>query len=185
VDPKACSFDARSRGERGQPLERLQILGAAVRVPGVIERVGTNADVVRAEHLGPRERQREQHRVARRHVRGGDLPGIDLTILWNRERIGQRGPADAREIHGDFEVPPHGQHAGHLPGGFDLAGVTLSVQHRQRAHIEPVARHHRGGRVRIEAAAQEDHCWWHAADLTTASRLGFGTPGLKSRRYND
>ena len=62
------ALDAGLGGEVRHPLEGVDVLGAAVGIAAVVERVDADEDVARAEHLGPREREREEDRVARRHV---------------------------------------------------------------------------------------------------------------------
>ena len=69
---RSPSTPARRR-QRRQLLERRDELRAAVGIAGVVERVDADDDVVRAEHFGPAERQRQEDRVARRHVGRRDV----------------------------------------------------------------------------------------------------------------
>src|SRR5215469_6028284 len=66
------TFDSAARSEVRHALERLEKLGAAVGISGVVEGVGADEDRLRPEDLGPGERVREKERVARRNVRRGD-----------------------------------------------------------------------------------------------------------------
>src|SRR5439155_390342 len=61
-------------------LEGLDVLGSAIGVPGKVDRRGPDEDVARRERLGPREREREEDRVTRRHVRHGDFL---RHLLWS------------------------------------------------------------------------------------------------------
>ena len=68
----------------------------AVGVAGVIHGVDADEDVVRAEHLAPGERQREEHRVARRHV--GDRDAGGRRLRHGDASVGERRTAERREI---------------------------------------------------------------------------------------
>ena len=54
--------------EIGERLERAHVLRPAIGVAGVVHRVGAEPDVLRAQHLGPGQREREQDGVARGNV---------------------------------------------------------------------------------------------------------------------
>src|SRR5256886_15519489 len=61
-------------------LEGLDVLGPAIGIPGKVDRRGPDEDVARRERLGPREREPEEDRVTRRHVRHG---GFLRHLLWS------------------------------------------------------------------------------------------------------
>ena len=64
-------------------LERRDVLGPAVGIARVVERVHADEDVAAREHLGPRQRERQEDRVARRHVCDRDFRAVgrDVAVL--------------------------------------------------------------------------------------------------------
>src|SRR5215213_7592310 len=66
------TLDAAARGEVGHVLERLDVLGTAIGIARVVERVDADEDVGGAEYLRPGEAEGEEDRVARRDVGDGN-----------------------------------------------------------------------------------------------------------------
>jgi hypothetical protein len=67
------SLDTGGRGQIGQRLEGGDVLGPAVRIAGIVERIDPDEDVARLQHLGPGERERQKNRIARRHIGHRDI----------------------------------------------------------------------------------------------------------------
>ena len=63
-----ASLDARLGGQVGHALEGLDVLGPAVGVAAVVERVDADEDVAGLQRLGPGQGEREEDRVAGGHV---------------------------------------------------------------------------------------------------------------------
>ena len=85
--------------------------------------------------FGPRHREREKHRVARRNVCGGNAALIERTILGNRAVADQRRSANLRERHVQLEMTPDAERPGDLPRRLDLTGVHLPVANGQRIQL--------------------------------------------------
>ena len=150
---------------RGKALERLEVVGAAVGIAGVIERVRTDGDVARVEHFGPRERQRQKNGVPRGDVRGRDVGGVHRPVLRHGAVSRQGRAANRRQVHAHLEVLPHAQGARDRPGRLDLTRVALAVQDAERADVEAVPLQNRRGGVGIETAAQKDDRARHSDHL--------------------
>ena len=149
VEPGA--LDAGLRRQVGHRLERAHVLGTAVGIARVVERVGADADVEDAKRFGPRERQREEHRVPGGHVGDRDAR-IDGPVLRHRDVGGQRRAADAGEIDRQLQVRADTKSRSHSLGGLELPHVPLPIAHAQRVEREALVSENRRGRVRIEAA---------------------------------
>ena len=94
------------RRQRGHALERCEVLGPAVRVAGVVERVDADDQRLGAEHFGPGERQRQEHGVARRHVGRRDRRlVVELAILRDAAVADQRRAAERGEIDLELDMP--------------------------------------------------------------------------------
>ena len=63
------------RGEVGHLLEGRDVFGAAVGITRVIQRIHAKENILGAKDLGPREREREEDRVAGWDVGDGDVRG--------------------------------------------------------------------------------------------------------------
>ena len=104
MDAKPRAFDAGARRHRRQRLERGDELGPAVGIAGVVERVHADDDIVRAEHFGPAERQRQEDGVARRHVGRRDVGRGQVAVARHRNVGRQRRAADRAQIERQLEV---------------------------------------------------------------------------------
>ncbi len=69
LNAKAPAFDAGLGRQPGRVLERLDELRPAIGIAGVVEGVDADEDIAGAQHLRPRQRQRQHHRIASRHIR--------------------------------------------------------------------------------------------------------------------
>ena len=153
----AGAADALRRRKRRQALEGCDELGTTIGISRVIERIHADEDVRGAERLGPGQRQRQEDGVAGGYVGRGDTAGIDRAILRNR-RIGrQRGPAERRQVHVELEVPLDAKRRRHSARRLELARVALPVAEGQREQPETLRARNRRGRIRVQAAAQEDN----------------------------
>ena len=90
------ALDAGLRGQVGHPLEGLDVLRPAIRIPAVVERVDTHEHVARAQRLGIRKRERQEDRVAGGHVGDRDLAvrRVEWSVLRYRDVVGQRRRAE-------------------------------------------------------------------------------------------
>ena len=158
VDGQPRAFDAGPGGEVRHPRVGLEVLGPAIGIAAVVERVGAEEDVAGAEGLGPGQREREEDGVA-----GGDVGGRDALadlgqrrVLGHRHVGGERRAPEGAEVEVDHHVPPDAEPLGHAPRGLELDRVPLAVAHAQRVDVEPVAPRDGGGRGRVHPAAQQD-----------------------------
>jgi hypothetical protein len=94
----------------------------------------------RVEHFGPAERERQEHRVPRRHVGGRDLRGIDRAILRHRQIARQRRAAEGGEIHRNLDVAGDAEPAATARAALDLTGVTLPYDTVRAWRRKPSAR---------------------------------------------
>ncbi len=179
MDGDRRAFDAGTRREPRQRLERGEVLRAAVGVPAVVERVDANEDVVRAEHLGPRECVGEEDRVASGNVRHGDVRphGVLAPTLRNRDRrIGESGSAEGTEIDVRDAVLVDIRRIGDALGGVELRGVALPVREREGMDDETVALRDGDDGGGVEPAGEQDHCGrTHGARQPTSQYPGAGT----------
>jgi len=156
MDAEAGAFDAGPRREIRERLERGDEFRTAVGIAGIIERVHADDDVARAVGFGPSERQRQEDRVARRHVRRRDAGGIQVAVARDVDVAGQRRSADGAQIEVELEVPLDAERTRDAPRGVDFADVPLPVANRERQQRVPVGFRDCRSRVRIESATQKD-----------------------------
>ena len=150
-----CAFDAGLGRQLRQPFERRDELGPAVGVTGVVERVHADEDVMSVQCFRPRERERQEHRVAGRHVGGGDVAGVQRAVLGDVNRVGQRRPAKGRQVDRQLDVAHGSERPCDGPCRLDLASMPLAVEDRQRIHVEAACLGHGGGSGRVEPAAEQ------------------------------
>ena len=152
-------FDARTRGQIGHALERLDVLGAAVRIAGVVDGRDAEIDVARPSRFGERKRVREEDGVARWDVGDRDLVrGHRLVgaVLGHRDVGGERRPAEGAQIDVDDHVACNARGGGDPARGVDLVRVALAVAKAECVDREPVALRDRETGSRVETAGQED-----------------------------
>ncbi len=136
------ALDARLRGQVGHRGERGDVLRPAVGIAAVVDRVDAEEDVGRADRLGIGQRQRQQHRVPRRHVGDRDAVGhlVGRSILGHVDR-GRQGTAAElapdRPTSTTCRSTPKA--CGHAPGGLELEAVPLAVVDRQGVQREALA----------------------------------------------
>ena len=83
-----------------------EVLGPAVGIAGVVERVDADDDGLGAETSAHAEREREEDRVAGRDVGRRDLAlVVELPILRDFAVADQRGAAERREVDVELEMP--------------------------------------------------------------------------------
>ena len=170
VDPEPAAFDAGTRGQRGEALECFEVLGAAIGIAGVIERVRADGDVACIEHFRPRQRERQKDGVSRGDVRGRDDGGVDGAIFRHGGVVGQGRPADRRQVHSNLQVLPHAQGTRDPPGRLDLTRVALAVQTLSAQTSKP-------SRCRTAAAVYESR-----PPLSRTTALGIRSPAVDRPR---
>ena len=148
---------AARRRQRRQLLERGDELGTAVRIPGVVERVHADDDVVGAEDFGPAKRQREEHGVPRGDVGRGDVVRIDRPVLGHRRVGRQRRAAERGQIDVELDVARDAEPLRDGASRLQFLRVPLAVADRQRVQAEAVGARNRRRRVGIEPAAEQDN----------------------------
>ena len=131
------ALDAPLRREIGHRLEGLDVFRPAVRIAGIVHRVHARVDEVRVEHLGPGEREGEEHRVARRHV--GDRNAGARRLRHGDRAIGQRRAAERAEIDAQDAVLARAERRGDLRRGVELGAMALAVVEAERVAVETVA----------------------------------------------
>ncbi len=88
MDPEVlAALDALASREVRHLLVRLDVLGSAVRIPAVVERVDADEDVLGLEDLRPREREGQEDGVSRGYVGDRDARNgpslISRVALWD------------------------------------------------------------------------------------------------------
>ena len=134
-------------------------LRATVRVAAVVDRVDAHEQVTRIERLGPRERDRQQDRVARRNVRRRDpvRDGVVGSRLRDLDRsIGERRPPGERQIDPHDPMLDRPERARDRGGTVEFDPVALAVVDGQRSAAEPALARDRDRRRRIEPAGRVD-----------------------------
>jgi hypothetical protein len=86
-------------------LEGLDVLRPAVRVAGIIHGIDANKEIPGPQHLGPAQRQRQEHRVARRHI--GDGYALARLLRDGDGGIRQCRAADLVQVEPDDLVIGH------------------------------------------------------------------------------
>ena len=78
------AFNASFGGEIGHALKGFDVLGAAVRIAAVVERVHADENVLRPEDLSPGESEREKNCVAGGDVGDGDSRSkvFSQAVFW-------------------------------------------------------------------------------------------------------
>src|SRR5688572_1754494 len=123
-------FGPGTRRQVRHALEGGDVLRTAVRIAGVVDCIHADKDIVRAEHFAPREREGQEHRVARRHI--GDRNTLDRRLgHWNR-RIGERRPAEGPEVDVYHPVLDGTEHLRDARGRIELGRVPLPVREAER-----------------------------------------------------
>jgi len=168
-----CALDAGLGGKVGETLERLDELGPAVGITRVIDRVDTAEDVLRAEHLGPAERERKHDRIARRHVSYRDAPAAPalIGILWHGDVIGQRGAADAAQVDAHGLVRDRVACGDALRGG-QFRSMALAVLDAERVASKALRTRDRECNGGIHAAREEDDCAFAGAGHVSVRHCG-------------
>ena len=158
-------------------------------IAGIVERVDADDDVARVEHFGPAERERQEHRVARRHVGRGNLRGIDRPILRHRQIARQRRAAERGQVHGDLDVAGDAERPRDRARRLDLARVPLAVRDGERVQAEPFGPRDGRGRVGIQPAAQQNdrvrHRAWTGSQMYLCSCTCTRTGSRSASTHSD
>ena len=150
---KAAAVDARFRGQSRHPLERLDVLGPAVWIAGVVQRIDADEEVAGAQHFSPRQRQRQEHRIARGHVRGWNDAGVAAPLGISPSPTSADPPTDPRST--DSSMRLHAERLCHPPRRQNLLRVPLAVLHGERVQLEPKFPRDGRGRKGVQASAQQ------------------------------
>ena len=129
--------------------------GSTVRVAARVQHVDADEDVARLQYLGPAEREREHHRVARRNV--GDRDSRRGRLGHRDRAVGERRAADSGQVHLHDAVLTHPQRGGDAARGLKLGHVALAIVDRQRVAGEALRRGDRERGGGIEAAGEQYH----------------------------
>ena len=163
-------FDAGLGRQRREPLERAEVLGAAVRIAGVVERVDADDDGLGAEHFRPGHRQRQEDGVARRHIGRRDVAARRARDPSGSRR---RRPARSRRSSTDgtsssrCRATPSAARDRRAPRRPRARGPARSGSSARGAR-SPRALRHRAGGVGVEPAAEKQD---RAVTPSHASRL--------------
>jgi hypothetical protein len=134
-DPEAPAADAGGGAEIRHALEGAQERGATVGVAGVVDDVGADPDLARADRLRPGKRMREEERVAGGHVRRRDPPPAHAAPgdgdLAGRERRARL----PRQIDGRDPVLDAAESPRELSRERELDAVPLPVVEGERVGL--------------------------------------------------
>ena len=133
-DPGGVAFDARLRGEAGKSLKGLEILRSTVGIAAVVNRVDAEHDRGGPPGLGKGKSQREEDRVAGRHIGRGDTGGhfgFAAALGDRRGGIDQGAAAEGGEVDLEHDVVGDAQGRGHLAGRGEFDRVPLAVGDRE------------------------------------------------------
>ncbi|MNT25580.1 hypothetical protein D3C72_1611040 [compost metagenome] len=169
---EAVALHAGLGGEVGERLVGGHVLGAAVRIAGVVHGVGAEEQVAAADRLGPAQGQRQHDRVAGRHV--GNRNAAGGAVGRHVEGVvGQRGAAEAAQVEVDDLVALRAQRRRHQLRGLQLGRMPLAVAHGQRVGFKPggVGHGEDGGGVK-SARKQDDGAFGHDQGARTARNGG-------------
>ena len=147
-----AALDAGLRGQVGHRGEGGDVLRPAIGIAAVVDGVDAEEDVGGADRLGVGQRQRQQHRVSRRHVGDRDAVGhlVGRAILGHSDGGRQGAAAELGQIDREHDVPLDAQGLGHPPGGVQLEAMPLAVIDRQGVEREALLPGDGGGGRGIE-----------------------------------
>ena len=97
MDGQLAAFDGRSGRKICHLFKRFDELWTAIRVAGVVHRINANENVLHIEHFSPGETQRQEDRVAGRHI--GDRYALRWCFRNRDVPVGQRRSAELRQIY--------------------------------------------------------------------------------------
>src|SRR5258706_2822172 len=150
LDPAALDSDL--GGELREPLEGGDELGAAVGIARVIDRVDADIDLLRADHFGVAQGEREQHRVAR-----GDVGRRDAAArrLGHGDLGGQGRAANGTQVDLDDAVFDRAERLRDPLRRRQFGAVALAVAHAERVAGESGRARLGQGDGRIHAARKQ------------------------------
>jgi uncharacterized integral membrane protein (TIGR00697 family) len=162
-----ASLDAGLRGQARHPLVGADVLRPAVGIAGVIHLRDADEDVLRPEHLRPRQRVGEKDRVARRHVGDGDAAAnlVGRAVFRQRDVGGERRAAEDAKVDDEDLVARGAERSRDARRRVDLGSVPLAVVERQRVRLESALARDGQCRGRVDAAAQEHDGPLHEASV--------------------
>jgi glycosyltransferase involved in cell wall biosynthesis len=174
VDLKArAAFHACFGGEIRHALVGLDVLGAAIRVARIIERVDADKDIGALDRLRQGERVRKEDRIACGHVSDRNA----RRHLRGRARFGHVDGGGERRSAEDIEAEPDGEmlfgakEFGNACGRGEFLFVALSVVEGERvAGVSLAPREGEAGRG-IESAAEQAHSLWGRGSLLGISQM--------------
>ncbi len=153
------ALDAGLGGQVRHAREGLDVLRPAIGIAAVVERVDAHEDVTGAQRLGIGQRERQEDRVARRHVRDRNA-GAHLAVgaaLRHLDVGRQRRAAEHAQIDLRDHVARHSGGLGDLARRIQLGHVPLPVREAQRIRNEALAPGDGQHRRRIQPATQQDN----------------------------
>ena len=109
----ALSLAAGTGGEIGEALKGFEVVGAAVGVARVIDRIHPQHQPLGAAGLRQAEADGDEHRVAPRHVGAGDRACRQASAGQRHGGVGEGGAAPGGEVHGHGVVLFEPQGLGH------------------------------------------------------------------------
>src|SRR5688572_7126205 len=127
-----AAFGPRLSCKTGHPLVRLDVLGTAIRIAGIVERVDTEENIRARKHFRPCQGEREKDGIARGYVRYRD-PVRHLfrgPRFWYSDFGSQRRPSEGRKRNLGDEVALHTDCHRYPARGIQLNLVTLAVVER-------------------------------------------------------
>ncbi len=147
----------------GHALESGDVVGAAVRIAGVVYGIDSDEDVSTTQYLGPGQGQGEHDGVA-----GGNIGDRDARLntlhRYGDPVVGEGGTAELGEIEFERALFDRTKSLGDVGGGRQLGTVALSVIERQAVGREsPLAGDGEAGGGIQTPGKKDDGFIWHGA----------------------
>ena len=140
MNAESPAFDAGFRRKAGGSLERLDELGTAVGIAGVVERVDADENVVGARAPRPRPARATASRCCARARRSREWrEGPGQPFGTSPSPSSAEPPSDARST-ADLAMRLDAQRLRHLSRRENFVSMTLAVLDRQRVNIEASSR---------------------------------------------
>ena len=165
----ACSLDSGLRRQPSQLGKCFDELRPAIGVAAVVDRIDSDEEIERAQHLCPAQGQRQEDRVACRHIGDRDAAAEFrfAAVLRHVDVVGECRAAELPQVDLKDSMLLHAERLANPLRRLQFKPMPLTVVDRQSVQVKPLLPskcQHRGG---IESAADKNN--------------GFGGSGIHVR----